>query len=90
MDEKSQTIRGDGLQSSDFIHVNNIVYANMTSCFAPSEYAGDVYNIALGGRTTLIDVNEDICHVHGVYKSLFSQKAEQAMLNTRMPILYKP
>jgi len=59
------TIHGDGLQSRDFTHVSNVVQANIRSCFASSEYAGNVYNIGYGGRETLADAYSEICTVLG-------------------------
>ena len=60
------TIYGDGTQSRDFTHVSNVVQANIKACFSPSEYAGEVFNIAYGeGGTLLLDVYAEICKVLG-------------------------
>lgn len=66
LDGVTPVIHGDGLQTRDFTHVGNVVQANISACFASSEYAGSVYNIALGGRRTLMDVYNDICATLGV------------------------
>ena len=47
------TIYGDGENSRDFCHVSNVVQANLLAALAPPEAAGRVYNVAVGGRTTL-------------------------------------
>ena len=45
------TINGDGETSRDFCYVANVVQANLRAATAPA--ANGVYNIAVGGRTTL-------------------------------------
>ena len=50
------TINGDGLQSRDFTYIENVIEANLKACLASSNVAGDVYNIAYGGREYLIDI----------------------------------
>ena len=50
------TINGDGLQSRDFTYIENVIEANLKACVAPSEAAGEAYNIAYGGREYLIDI----------------------------------
>ncbi len=48
------TIYGDGEQSRDFTYIDNVVEANLLACKAPAEIvAGQVFNIATGGRVTL-------------------------------------
>ena len=53
---EAPTIYGDGMQSRDFTYVDNVVQANLRACLAPGEAAGDVFNIAYGGREVLIDI----------------------------------
>lgn len=50
------TINGDGRQSRDFTYVENVIEANLKACNAPSSAAGEVFNIAYGGREYLIDL----------------------------------
>ena len=50
------TINGDGKQSRDFTYVDNVIEANLKACLAGSEAAGEVYNIAYGGREYLLDI----------------------------------
>jgi UDP-glucose 4-epimerase len=48
------TIFGDGEQSRDFTYIDNAVEANLLACEAPAaRVAGQVFNIATGGRATL-------------------------------------
>lgn len=56
-------INGDGLQSRDFTYIDNIVDANLKACYSSSKVSGEVYNIAYGGRETLIDVYNQICKI---------------------------
>ena len=50
------TINGDGKQSRDFTYIENVIEANLKACLAPSEAAGQAYNIAYGGREYLVDI----------------------------------
>lgn len=53
---QTPTINGDGRQSRDFTYIENVIEANLKACAAPSEAAGQAYNIAYGGREYLIDI----------------------------------
>ncbi len=50
------TINGDGKQSRDFTYIENVIEANLKACLAPSDAAGEAYNVAYGGREYLIDI----------------------------------
>lgn len=54
-------INGDGKQSRDFTYIDNVIEANLKSCLASSEYAGEAFNIAYGGRDYLIDIYYSLC-----------------------------
>ena len=56
MNDEAPTINGDGKQSRDFTYIENVIEANLKACFAPSEVAGQAFNIAYGGREYLIDI----------------------------------
>lgn len=60
------TINGDGRQSRDFTYIDNVIEANMKACLAPSEAAGQAYNIAYGGREYLIDIYYGLTKALGV------------------------
>jgi len=47
------TINGDGQTSRDFCYVANAVQANIRAALAPDEAQGEVFNVAVGERTTL-------------------------------------
>lgn len=55
------TINGDGKQSRDFTFIENVIEANLKACKASSEFAGEAFNIAYGGREYLIDVYNSLC-----------------------------
>lgn len=59
-------INGDGKQSRDFTYVENVVEANIKACLAPSEFAGNVFNVAYGGREYLIDIYNGLCDILNV------------------------
>lgn len=63
---EAPTINGDGKQSRDFTYIDNVIEANLKACLAPSEAAGEAYNIAFGGREFLIDIYDDLCKALGV------------------------
>lgn len=63
---ETPAIYGDGKQSRDFTYVENVVEANLKACIAPSEAAGEVFNIAYGGREYLIDIYNGLCEALGV------------------------
>lgn len=65
LNNETPTINGDGKQSRDFTYVANVVEANLKACLASEEAAGEVYNIAYGGREYLIDIYYQLCEVLG-------------------------
>lgn len=56
LEDQQPMINGDGRQSRDFTYIENVIEANLKACKASSEAAGEVYNIAFGGREYLIDI----------------------------------
>jgi UDP-N-acetylglucosamine 4-epimerase len=51
--EEQVVINGDGESSRDFCFVDNAVQANLLAATAPLKARGDVYNVAVGDRTSL-------------------------------------
>ena len=49
-------IYGDGKQSRDFTHVDDVVRANLMASAAPGECLGGVFNIACGRRYSLLEL----------------------------------
>lgn len=62
---KQPTIYGDGQQSRDFSHIENVIEANLAACEAPKEALGESFNIACGNRTTLLELVETINKIAG-------------------------
>ena len=60
------TINGDGLQSRDFTYVENVIEANLKACLAKKNASGQVFNIAFGESTPLLDVYRAITDALGM------------------------
>jgi len=60
LDGERPVIYGDGLQSRDFIFVEDIVRANLHACYVPQGVAGKVFNIAWGKPLKLTELLEKI------------------------------
>ncbi|ELK8327536.1 Vi polysaccharide biosynthesis UDP-N-acetylglucosaminuronic acid C-4 epimerase TviC [Vibrio vulnificus] len=54
-------VNGDGETSRDFCYIDNVVQMNILAATAPQEAKNEVYNVAVGDRTSL----------NTLYKSLF-------------------
>jgi len=65
LNDEQTTIYGDGKQSRDFTYIENVIEANLKACKATHEAAGEVYNIAYGGREYLIDIYHVLCKTLG-------------------------
>jgi len=48
---KPLTIDGDGTQTRDFVHVDDVVRANLLA--AAADIAGEAYNVGTGARTSI-------------------------------------
>ena len=57
---------GDGSQSRDFTYIDNVIEANLKACLAPNDADGEVFNIAFGSSTSLLDAYGIICECLGV------------------------
>jgi nucleoside-diphosphate-sugar epimerase len=55
LEGRAPLVYGDGLQSRDFTYVDNVVDANLLASEA-SGVAGQAFNVACGGRYTLLDL----------------------------------
>jgi len=66
LNDEVPTINGDGKQSRDFTYIENVIEANLKACLAPSEAAGEAYNIAYGGREYLIDIYYGLTKALGI------------------------
>lgn len=50
------TVVGSGNQKRDFVHVDDVVDANICAAMADSKYAGQIFNVGTGIGTSIIDV----------------------------------
>ncbi len=66
MNGEQPTINGDGKQSRDFTYIENVIEANLKACLAPSSAAGEMFNIAYGGREYLNDIYFGLTKALGV------------------------
>lgn len=62
LDDTAPTIFGDGTQSRDFTYIDNVVHGNLLAATS-STAAGEVINLACGGRYTLLDL-VDVINKH--------------------------
>lgn len=69
-------INGDGETSRDFCFIENTVQANILAATAPDDAKDEVYNVAVGDRTTLNDL----------YRALQSALAENGKPYEKSPI----
>jgi UDP-N-acetylglucosamine 4-epimerase len=60
IDEKQISIFGDGETSRDFCYIDNVVQMNILAATASDEAKDKVYNVAVGGRTSLNDLYNTI------------------------------
>lgn len=56
--KKKAFLEGDGKQSRDFCYVDNVVNANVLAMQTKKNFGGEVFNIAHGERTTVLEVKE--------------------------------
>lgn len=61
MNNEQPIIHGDGRQSRDFTYIENVIEANLKACQVSSEFSGEVFNVAYGGREYIIDVYNALC-----------------------------
>ncbi|MEQ8878338.1 MAG: SDR family oxidoreductase [Cyclobacteriaceae bacterium] len=66
LEDRPPVIFGDGLTSRDFTYVDNAVQANMKALFTDNKKAlNEVYNVACGERTTLLDIVKYLQEITG-------------------------
>jgi nucleoside-diphosphate-sugar epimerase len=64
LEDTQPLVFGDGEQTRDFTFVENAVQANLLACEAPN-VSGKVFNIGVGGRTSLNEVLRELGKITG-------------------------
>ncbi len=64
---KQCQINGDGTTSRDFVHIDDVVQANLLAATAPSKVANQVYNIGNGKCTNLNELYKYIYNGCSIY-----------------------
>jgi UDP-glucose 4-epimerase len=59
------TVFGDGATTRDFTYVSDVVAANLAAAEAPSTVSGNVYNIAPGSSSTLLELLDVLGEIIG-------------------------
>lgn len=66
LNHEEPVVFGDGLQSRDFVYVENVVHANLLAASAQTDkVAGKVFNIGSGKSTTLLDLIGELNQLTG-------------------------
>jgi len=63
---KTPVVFGDGLQSRDFVYVNDVVQANMLAMHNLDAGKGDVFNVATGVSVTLLELLRELGAILGI------------------------
>jgi len=59
------TIFGDGKQSRDFTHIDNVIRASRLAAKASGDVAGEAINVGCGARTSLLDLIDTLNGILG-------------------------
>lgn len=65
LQNRPPVIYGDGRQTRDFTHVDDVVKANLGACFARKEALGTAFNIACGRRYSLLELLRELQSITG-------------------------
>jgi len=86
------TVEGDGEQTRDFVHVDDVVRANLLA--AETDRVGEAYNVGTGSTVTIRELAEqiravsgsdsDICHVDGRDGDIERSQADIGRIRSRM------
>ncbi|HEY7157787.1 MAG TPA: SDR family oxidoreductase [Gemmataceae bacterium] len=94
---QSPVIHGDGLQSRDFTFVEDVVQANLLAATATG-VSGNVYNIACGRRTSLLELADlinatlgtDLQPIHTAPRAGDVRHSEADIARARADLGYQP
>ncbi len=78
VNNESPTINGDGKTSRDFTYIDNVIQINQLAALAPNKEAiNKVFNVAYGGRVSLIEMFEAL----KINLSAYSKPIQDIQLN---------
>ncbi|HEX6202854.1 MAG TPA: NAD-dependent epimerase/dehydratase family protein, partial [Thermoanaerobaculia bacterium] len=60
------TIHGDGLQTRDYVHVSDVVRANLAAAALPAGSGFRVYNVGTGVEATVVELQRRLAEALGV------------------------
>lgn len=60
------TINGDGLQTRDYVHVSDVVAANLAAARLPAGCGFRVYNVGTGVETTVVELQRRLAEALGM------------------------
>ena len=98
LNDEQPIINGDGKQSRDFTYIENVIEANLKACLAMHEVAGEIFNIAYGGREYLIDIyytlnkalNKDIAPIFGPVREGDIKHSNADVSKAKQLLCYEP
>lgn len=70
------TVVGDGKQTRDYIHVSDVVSANIKAAFTQNNFRGDVINIGTGKSHSVIDIAKLVAKDNGTIRFVPARKGE--------------
>lgn len=96
LEGKAPVVYGDGLQSRDFTYVENVVNANLLASQTEG-VAGRAFNVACGGRYSLLDllakikelIGSDIEAIHGAPRTGDVRDSQAAIEAAEQALRYK-
>lgn len=71
-------INGDGETSRDFCYIDNVIQANFLAAAADDKASGTVFNVAVGGRTTLLQLFSQLGEELGRHGILYERAPTHA------------
>jgi UDP-glucose 4-epimerase len=70
------TVVGDGLQTRDYIHVSDVVSANITAATLSKTFKGEIYNIGTGTSYSVLEIANTIAGKDGSIEFLSPRTGE--------------
>lgn len=65
LNNEAPIIYGNGMQTRDFIYIDDVVQSNIKACTSPNSTFGEVFNIANGNKIEILNLYKKICMLLG-------------------------